>query len=337
MKIGILSAYQGGVLRGAERFVEEISKRLKNGYDVVIFSAKVKPLKRWSFFWRFFIDPQGIFIFWFTFKNLINLWREKFDIVIPINGGWQPALVRLLTWLRGGRMVVIGHSGIGWDDRNNIYCFPDAFVGLTSRQAKWAKRINPFIKVYQVPDGVNLEVFKPLGPKVDIPLPRPIILMVGALVKEKRMELAIEAVSRLKKASLLILGEGDYETEIRKLANLKLRGRFMIKKVGFEEIANYYRSCDLFTLPSWPNEAFGMVYLEALASGLPVVAPNDEQRKEIVGNAGILVDPTDTNAYAQALKMALKIDWGSKPRKQAQKFSWDKIVKKYEEIFEELT
>jgi len=98
----------------------------------------------------------------------------------------------------------------------------------------------------------------------------------------------------------------------------------------------YYRAANIFTLPSWSYEAFGIVYLEAMASGIPVVATDDELRREIVGDAGILVDPTDLDSYANALKKALSIDWGNKPRIQAEKFDWDKIAKKYEKLFENL-
>jgi len=111
----------------------------------------------------------------------------------------------------------------------------------------------------------------------------------------------------------------------------------MLMKVSPAEIPKFYRNSDLFTLPSNEFEAFGIVYLEALASGLPVVATDDALRKEIIRDAGILVNPEDIDVYAKALEKALKTDWGDKPRNQAKKFSWDKVVKKYESLFQELT
>jgi len=74
-----------------------------------------------------------------------------------------------------------------------------------------------------------------------------------------------------------------------------------------------------------------------MATGLPVVATNDPIRHEIVGDAGILVDPTNTEEYAEALQKALDTNWGNKPRKQAEKFSWDEIAEKYDNLFKELT
>ena len=68
----------------------------------------------------------------------------------------------------------------------------------------------------------------------------------------------------------------------------------------------------------------------------PIVAINDAQRKEIIGNAGIYVDPTDIEKYSGALNATLKRKWGDKPRKQAEKFDWDKIAKEYKVLFTNL-
>jgi glycosyltransferase involved in cell wall biosynthesis len=98
-----------------------------------------------------------------------------------------------------------------------------------------------------------------------------------------------------------------------------------------------YATADLFSYPTSTWESFGIVLVEAIASGLGVVATDDPIRREIVGNAGIFVDPTDTKAYSEALKEALETNWGDEPRKQAEKFSWDKIAKQYEKLFTDLT
>ncbi len=76
--------------------------------------------------------------------------------------------------------------------------------------------------------------------------------------------------------------------------------------------------------------------LEALASNIAVVATDDPIRREIVGSAGLFVDPTDTEAYSKAIEKALNTNWGDKPRKQAEKFGWDKIANEYEELFKQI-
>jgi glycosyltransferase involved in cell wall biosynthesis len=102
--------------------------------------------------------------------------------------------------------------------------------------------------------------------------------------------------------------------------------------VPFEKMPEIYRMADVFTLPSASSESFGNVLVEAMASGLPVVATDDPVRREIVGEAGIFIDPTNTDEYAKALQKALDTNWGDAPRRQAEKFSWDSIAQKYEEL-----
>lgn len=362
MKIAIISFYSGQMERGVERWVDEIAGRLSNNQKVIVYQNK-KEIKKNSYkilakninfdeslkdrkltsrfdlniVKRFFLDYHSRKVAEFTIKILPELWRERFDIVIPTDGGWQVALARIVTWLREGKMVAVGHSGQGWDDRNNLWSFPNVFVALSKPAARWAKKVNPFVKnVVYIPNGIDLEFFNPRGKKARIELERPIILTVGAPEKGKRLSLAIDAVSKLGKGSLLILGSKYEEKKIKSFGDELLGKRFSMKSVSYKKIPDYYRAADLFTLPSWGREAFGLVYLEAMASGLPVVATRDESRQEIVGSAGILVDPTDVDAYAKALDKALTTNWRDKPRRQAEKFSWDKITKQYEDLFERL-
>ncbi|OGM19373.1 hypothetical protein A2685_02010 [Candidatus Woesebacteria bacterium RIFCSPHIGHO2_01_FULL_37_10] len=355
MKIAILSFYSGLNERGVERWVLELATKLSkcnqvkvfqnnknqksNKYNIesagVDFDPEIKERKL-DITRRAFLHYQGRKIAQFTIKIFPKLWIQNYDLIISTDGGWESAFVRILTWLKGKKMVIVGHSGIGWDDLNNLYCFPDVFVALSSKALRWAKKINTFVKSVYIPDGVDLNMFNKTGEKVEIGLPKPIILMVGAPEKGKRMELAINAVAKLKDPSLLILGGGYNEKNIRMVGKTKLGKRFLMKKVEFNEIPKYYRSCSLFTLPSWENEAFGMVYIEAMASGLPVVATDDELRREIIGEAGILVNPTDLDAYSTALQKALETAWHDKPVIQAKKFSWDFVVGEYEKLFKEL-
>lgn len=337
MKILFLSYYSKNLERGAEVFVKELSLRLGKKHEVEVLSGGARrPLARWPILWRFFVDPAGLAVLWFTLKNLPTVFKGKFDVVVPINGGWQPALMRFVTWLSGAKVVISGHSGKGWDDRNNLWSFPDAFVALSSFLSSWAKRANPFVRVEYIPNGVDVETFKPQGQKINPRSEGPIILCVGALTDEKRIELAIRAVAKLKGGSLLIAGDGPQKDRLEKMGRELLGDKFLITQFPYSKMPQVYRSADLFTLPSPWFRSFEIVLLEAMASNLPVVANNDPIRKEIVGPAGLLVDPEDSKEYAKALEKALSRNWGDKPRRQAEKFSWNKIAREYEKLFESL-
>lgn len=333
LKIAFLSYSQGVTNRGAEAFVKELSNRLTDRNQVDIFTENKKLSERWPILWRFYLDPQSVSVCMFTLKNLMKIYRQKYDVVIPINGGWQPALMRIVTWLYGGKLVITGQSGKGWDDRNNLWCFPDTFVALSDRLYKWAKKVNPFIKVVKIPNGVAVEKFSKNHTNKNFKLEKPIVLTVGALDDWKRIDLTIQAVAKLKKGSLVIVGDGDKKEYLQNLASKLLPTRHIFIKANPDEMPEIYRACDLFVFSTSPDESFGIVLLEAMASGLPVVATDDPIRAEITGDAGILVDPTDTNAYAKAIKNALSKKWGNKPRKQAEKFNWNNIAKQYEKLF----
>src|SRR5258708_14964280 len=233
-------------------------------------------------------------------------------------------------------MVVSGHSGPGADDKWNLLCFPNRFVVFTEFQKEWAHKFNPLVKIVKIANGVDLNKFNTNVKPVKIDLPHPIILSVGALEEGKRLDLIIKATATTK-ASLLLVGRGNLEKELQKLGDSLLKNRFKIMNFEYSEMPGVYRAADLFTYPTVPWESFGLVLVEAMASGLAVVATDDPIRREIVGNAGSYVNPQNTEEYVKTLEKALQIKWGSAPRKQAEKFSWDEITKRYKELFESLT
>lgn len=304
MKILIINKYQNKVNRGAETYVFELSNRLANNHEVDVL-------------------------------NNINLFK-RYDLIIPTNGRMQVFLVRLLTWLTNSKMIVSGQSGIGLDDRLNLYSFPDYFIPLTNFAKKWADRINPFVNKVVIPNGVDLKKFN--SKKTNSKNTIKTVLAVGAFTKEKRHELTIDAVSRTKNTKLIIAGGGgDRKKEIIDYGTSKLgKERFEVLSVSHSQMPEIYKRADLFVFPTVPWESFGIVMLEALASNLPVVATDDPIRREIVGDAGLFVDPTNADSFANTINEALKTNWGDKPRKQAEKFSWDIIAKKYEDLFKSL-
>lgn len=312
MKIAFLSRYQNAAERGAEVFVSELVSRLSSKYQVDIFSGAGSD----------------------SITKVIN---GKYDLVIPINGRFQSLKVSLGRLFGRYKILISGHSGIGRDDIWNIVVArPDVFVALTEYMARWAKIWAFGVKVIKIPNGIDISRFNPNGERMKIDLPKPIILSVGALVWYKYHDKAIEAVSKLEEGSLLIVGSGDLEQKLQQLGQMKLGNRFKIMKLPYIDMPKLYRSTDLFTLPSWNREAFGIVYLEALASGLAVVAPDDLVRREIIGNAGVLTNVDNLDEYSKALEKALQLKWKDIPRKQAEKFSWDIIAKEYERVFLEL-
>lgn len=308
MKIAFLNKYQNKVNRGAETFVNELSKRLRKNHQVDVI----------------------------TDINYLDLIRNRYDLIVPTNGRFQAFATRLVTWLTGGKMIISGQSGVGLDDRLNLYSMPNVFVALSTYALQKSKQRNPFVKSVYIPNGVDLNKFKPVTHKNKKVIKT--VLSVGAFTEQKRHELVINAVSKLDNVNLIIVGGGgDLKQQIYDLGYKTLgKDRFELLQVGHDKMPEIFNRSDVFTLASKPYESFGIVLVEALASNLPIVATDDPIRKEIVGEAGLFVDPTNTDEYAKAIEKALNTNWGTKPRKQAEKFDWDKIASEYEKIFKEL-
>ena len=165
-------------------------------------------------------------------------------------------------------------------------------------------------------------------------LPRPRVLCAGSVDAHKRMHLAVEALARLPGGgSLMVLGEGPEGEALDRLAAARLGpGRYLRRVVAREEMPAWYGAADCFTLPS-RTESFGLVYLEALACGVPVVAPDDAVRREVIGEAGLLCDVTDPDAYSQTLEATLARDWGTVPRRRAERFPIAAMVQAYADLF----
>ncbi len=358
MKIAFLNFYSGFVARGGETFVQELATRLAKDNEVVVFQAGPKQPAKYNtqvighfsgsqwlsglptthLIRRLFLDKYKLLELLFTLKLLPQLFRLKPDVVFPLNSGWQALLCSLYCRIRSAKLIIAGQSGPGWDDRWNLLMKPHIFVALTNRQLAWAKATTIWKQEFAlIGNGVDLKQFNPDGPEARLKLNKPIILMVAASTPDKRVEQGIRAVAGLKLASLLIIGQGPLDERINNLG-YKLLGekRFLHLSVKHNEMPPYYRAADLFSLCSLSSEAFGIVYLEAMAAGLGCVATADASRREIVGPAGLyVINPEDAQEYSQVLSAAIKINWREKALKQAGKYSWDKIAGQYRKAFNE--
>jgi glycosyltransferase involved in cell wall biosynthesis len=197
-----------------------------------------------------------------------------------------------------------------------------------------------------IPNGVNLRLFHP--PEAPRRPNRPIrCLAVARLVERKGLGELLRAFAMLPRREFLldIVGTGPDARRLRQLASSLGLGQDVTFLGSLERsaVAQRYRDADLFTLPS-SAEAFGNVFAEALASGLPIVGSNIGGIPELVehGKNGLLVDPGSPEALAQAILYLagdpeLRESMGQGNRRKAeQQLEWGQVTRQYLSLYDAL-
>jgi len=291
-----------------------------------------------------FLDPLSLEWATAALSALPGLLRGGFDVVVMEGGLAGARVARRVRRRRGSAFVDIAH---GLDPKwEGAFARrrPDRTVVFTEAAAEMLRELAPGARIEVIPHGVDLARHRPEVTPAELDLPRPVVLAVGAVDAHKRLHLTVEALAELRvggpEASLLVLGDGPEAERLDRLAAARLGpGRYRRQTVTRDELPGFYAAADVFTLPS-VSESFGLVYVEAMACGTPVVAPDDPVRREVVGEGGVLTEVTDPAVYGRALAKALERGWGEPPRnlprRWAERFSFDATAESYARLFEQL-
>jgi len=203
----------------------------------------------------------------------------------------------------------------------------------------------PETRISVIYNGVNHNIFKPYEPYQMRPYHvtlsyKPYILYVGSERRRKNLGRLFEAFATLRQEfpelKLVKVGGSGRSNQLRSEMLKKLSSLGITEDVIFTDdipeltLAYYYSSAALLAYPSL-YEGFGLPPLEAMACGCPVVTTNTSSLPEVVGEAGIMVNPYDTHSLAQAMRRVLTDDklrdnMVRKGLEQSKKFSWEKTA-----------
>jgi glycosyltransferase involved in cell wall biosynthesis len=350
------------VNRGAEVAFEEVATRLAGGTDfaVTLFGSggarSVQPYRYQKLrgipreFFRHF--PRLPYVrdayAWeelaFAPSLYLNYSTSDFDLTVTCgypysnwilrrgrNGAHRPAHVFVTQngdWMAQARNAEFKHFGCD---------------GLVCTNPQYYERHRDRYRCALIPNGVDTTAFHP-GPAdraaFGLHARSPVVLMVGALMPNKRVPGGIAAVAQLPDVQLVVAGDGEQRREIDALGRQLLGERFHRITLSRERMPDLYRAADVL-LHMAQDEAFGNIYVEALASGLPVVAHDTPVTRWILQDEANFADTSDKMSVVAALRAALDNgrddDRIARRRALAEtRFDWAIVARQYGEFFQDV-
>jgi glycosyltransferase involved in cell wall biosynthesis len=224
----------------------------------------------------------------------------------------------------------------------------DRVLVSTETYAATSKAVwNSHAKV--IPLGVDIKRFNPenkgdsIREKYGIGNSK-VVMFVGRLAFHKGVNHLIEAAGLYRDAKYLIVGSGPKESALKRMAAASPNSKNIIfaGKVEKKDLPSYYAACDILVLPSVSRlEAFGLVTLEALSSGKPVITSDMPGMREVVvdGVDGFLAEPLNPHDIAEKIKKLLEDDqlrkkFGANGRlKVEERFTWPRVTKLVERTY----
>lgn len=174
----------------------------------------------------------------------------------------------------------------------------------------------------------------------------PRILFVGRFDESRKgFKYLLKAMplvhQQFPKAQLIVVGTGRPERFERIMEEYEIAGVHFVGFVDADELPRYYASCDIFCAPSVGKESFGVVLLEGMASGKPVVATNIPGYATVMtnGKEGLLVEPKDAQALALALvrllaDRELQQSLGEHGQATAEQYAWPRVAARVLDVYE---
>lgn len=332
--------------------IQEYNRNLLKALDELNHEVRVVELKKSNLF------NKVLFL-------LRSLWAALFggsDVIFCTHVNFSPLCI-FIKWFLGVKYVVFTHGIEVWSleslFKEKGLLAADLVTTVSEYSKKRLKQSVPDLdNVYLLPNMINGKRFKMADkPKNLIEKhsleSKKVILTVARLSEteeEKGYDKVVKALPEIKKevpnVKYLLVGGGGGRDRIKDLAH-KLGvsdGLIMPGFVPDDELVDYYSLADVFVMPS-KKEGFGIVFLEALACGIPVVAGNRDGSVDALqdGKVGILVNPDDVDTIADALIGVLQSKVNDKflnseylRRKTLEKYGFDKFKKKVNNLIDEL-
>ena len=365
MKIAQISPYSWDAPGGVQAHIRQLTKRLRGrGHEVLILAPGEHPG----------FDPPGVKIVGRPFhirangavaricfsKSSKRIVQETLDEFAPdLVHAHDPIVTSTSRWATTrttAPVVATFHSYFAADSLAGRFFTALAPFGY-SIWRRLAQRIAVseaaresvcmrmgYDPIRIVPNGTDVHVFERATP-AKLPKGRT-MLFVGRLEPRKGFPVAVRAFARLAQQysdlQLIVVGEG-VEREAVEVLPYALRSRVhLLGRVSDHVLPTYYAAADVFVAPALGSESFGIVLVEAMAAGLPIVASDIAGYREVVRDRreALLVRSGDPSALAGAVQQLFENPEQARAmaeagRVRAQRYDWDTILTTLEEIYSE--
>jgi len=363
MKIALVSPYDfahpGGVVNHIRALDEEFTRQ---GHDVRVIAPASQ--KNWVALGSRFIPigkPRAVPASGSISRVCLSLFlaskikevleREKFDVV-HLHEPFMPMLCSAMLRFSKGLNIGTFHAYSG---RPGYWLgWPFAIPVLRGRNRKLAGRIavSEPAKSYAsrhlggeftvIPNGIDLDFFSPqVSPIPGYDDGKINILFVGRMEKRKGVGYLLKAYEKVKRLNqntrLIIVGPGvrlrkRYESMVRKN---DIKDVVFTGVVSYEDLPRYYKMADIFCAPATGRESFGIVLLEAMALGKPIVAASNPGYASVVqdGKQALMVPPRDSEELAVALRRlvddsSLRERLGKSGKESVQQYAWPVVARR---------
>jgi phosphatidyl-myo-inositol dimannoside synthase len=347
MKLAILTLDFPPGIGGVQTYLYEIARRLGQEHTIAVITPVLGDSPSAASLTR--VKPSP--------KNMIGFWRalSRLGPDSILVGHAHPQLLAAAACYAPGKYATIAHGNdyLAAQQRwhhpifNHLLVRSYPLITTTNVHAERIQRLGLSRPVVIYP-GTDQERFAPAATRTPM---TPVLLTVGRLVPRKGIDTVLQALPQILRVhpdvEYRIVGSGPDESRLRALAR-KLKIEVSVKFLGAVsdgQLPSVYRDAHIYVMPAREEqqsasiEGFGIVYLEASASGLPVVAGRSGGVVEAVrdGKTGYLVDPHAPGALADILirllqDHELRVRLGARGRQWVEeKMNWDRAAQEIAE------
>ncbi len=230
--------------------------------------------------------------------------------------------INSIPWVRGGDWYLTRNTLIGKKIIRFVINSASKIFVQTYKTKKEILSEYPKARLIVIPNGVEIKKNKASGDK---------IIFIGNLIERKGVEYLIKAVEGLN-TELLIIGDGPEKSSLERISG---KNTTFVGKIPHNKVDKYIEKGKILVLPSIKGEGLPNVILEAMATGVPVVATNLAGISNVIehGKTGFIVKPANPNELRRYIKILLDDEKLRKKMsknclKEIKKYSWEKILNK---------